>query len=49
MALSSEETALLVEKGICELFELPNFTSKPTEEEKRIIKDLEVTLVLINY
>lgn len=41
MALTSEEAALLVEKGVCELFELPNFTRKPTDEEKLIIKDLE--------
>nr|XP_021181616.2 tRNA-splicing endonuclease subunit Sen34 [Helicoverpa armigera] len=41
MALTSEEAALLVEKGVCELFELPNLTTKPTEEEKQRIKDLE--------
>lgn len=41
MALTSEEAALLVEKGVCELMELPNFTRKPTDEEKQLIKDLE--------
>lgn len=41
MALTSEEAALLVEKGICQLFEVPNLVMKPTEEEKQSIKELE--------
>lgn len=41
MALTSEEAALLVEKGVCQLFEVPNLVMKPTEEEKQLIKELE--------
>ncbi|XP_059053935.1 tRNA-splicing endonuclease subunit Sen34 isoform X2 [Achroia grisella] len=38
MALMSEEAALLVEKGICELFELPTITDKLTNTEVEEIK-----------
>lgn len=41
MALTSEEAALLVEKGVCNLFELPNIISKPSEEDQKVIKELE--------
>lgn len=41
MALMSEEAALLVEKGICELYELPKITEKPSEEDKQEVKTLE--------
>ncbi|XP_026731004.1 tRNA-splicing endonuclease subunit Sen34 isoform X3 [Trichoplusia ni] len=45
MALRSEEAALLVEKGICNLFEMPNLTKRPSEEEKQIINELEQTVL----
>ncbi|KAJ0178307.1 hypothetical protein K1T71_006130 [Dendrolimus kikuchii] len=41
MALLPEESALLVEKGICKLFELPGLLKKPLDLEKQNIKDLE--------
>lgn len=41
MALLPEEAALLVEKGICKLFEQPGLLKKPTEEIKRNFKDME--------
>ncbi|XP_026762684.2 tRNA-splicing endonuclease subunit Sen34 [Galleria mellonella] len=41
MALMSEETALLVDKGICELFELPTITDKLTQQEVEEIKSEE--------
>lgn len=37
MALMTEEAALLVEKGICELYKLPKINEKPTEKEKQEI------------
>ncbi|KAH9637178.1 hypothetical protein HF086_016200 [Spodoptera exigua] len=46
MALTSEETALLVENGICQLFEVPNLIMKPSEEEKQMIKELEQKVLL---
>uniref|UniRef100_A0A1E1W6P0 tRNA-splicing endonuclease subunit Sen34 n=1 Tax=Pectinophora gossypiella TaxID=13191 RepID=A0A1E1W6P0_PECGO len=41
MALASAEAALLVDKGVCELFELPDITQKPSEEKKQEIKSLQ--------
>ncbi|KAL0871959.1 hypothetical protein ABMA27_004402 [Loxostege sticticalis] len=41
MALMSEEAALLVEKNICELVELPDLCDKPSEEEKAGIAECE--------
>lgn len=41
MALMSEEAALLVEKGVCELVEVPNICDKLSSEEKNIIKECE--------
>ncbi|KAG6459446.1 tRNA-splicing endonuclease subunit Sen34 isoform X2 [Manduca sexta] len=46
MALLSEEATLLVEKGFCELYELPNVTRKPSKEEKEIVKSLEDKVLL---
>lgn len=37
MALMTEEAALLVEKGICELYQLPKINEKPPEKEKQEI------------
>lgn len=37
MALMTEEAVLLVEKGICELYQLPKINEKPTEKEKQEI------------
>ncbi|CAH0398733.1 unnamed protein product [Chilo suppressalis] len=45
MALMSEEAALLVEKGICELCEIPNLTKAPSKEEKAYIKECEQRIV----
>ncbi|XP_075978832.1 tRNA splicing endonuclease subunit 34 [Anticarsia gemmatalis] len=41
MALKSEEAALLVEKGICILLELPNITSLPSKSEVQTIQKHE--------
>ncbi|CAH1638715.1 unnamed protein product [Spodoptera littoralis] len=46
MALTSEEAALLVNQGICQLFEVPNLTMKPSEEEKQLIKELEQNVLM---
>lgn len=48
MALMSEEAALLVEKGICELIELPDLTKLPTQQQKLKVKALEEKLVFIS-
>ncbi|CAH0761161.1 unnamed protein product [Diatraea saccharalis] len=45
MALMSEEAALLVEKGVCELCELPNLTEAPSEEDKANIKNCEQRVI----
>ncbi|CAB3251563.1 unnamed protein product [Arctia plantaginis] len=45
LALKSEEAALLVEKGVCTLIQLPNIRSKPTEEEKQVVKELETNAI----
>lgn len=36
-----EEAALLVAKGFCALFELPNLTKRPSEEQENTFKELE--------
>lgn len=41
MALMSEEAALLIEKGICTLYEIPNLTHNPSTNEKEAIKSME--------
>ncbi|XP_073947237.1 tRNA splicing endonuclease subunit 34 [Choristoneura fumiferana] len=41
MALMYEEAVLLVKRGICELYELPNISIKPNEEEKQEVKAME--------
>ncbi|KAI5645410.1 tRNA-splicing endonuclease subunit Sen34 [Phthorimaea operculella] len=41
LALMSEEAALLVEKGICELYELPNITDKPSDEIREEVSTVE--------
>lgn len=41
MVLMSEEAALLVEKGICELYELPDLTKFPTQVQKEDMKAFE--------
>lgn len=41
MALMPEEAALLVAKQLCELFELPNLATKPSETQKKAINELE--------
>ncbi|CAG9088087.1 unnamed protein product [Plutella xylostella] len=45
MALMTEEAALLIEKGICELYSLPNLTQKPSETCKEAAKDLDQKLL----
>ncbi|KAL4707732.1 hypothetical protein ACJJTC_014913 [Scirpophaga incertulas] len=44
MALTSEETAFLVERSICELIDLPNLTEKPSKEIQLHVKKLEERL-----
>lgn len=41
MALMLEEVSLLMRKGVCELFELPNLPTKPSEAQKKTINELE--------
>lgn len=41
MVLLPEEAALLVELGICHLYELPELSSKPSENDKKTNKELE--------
>ncbi|KAJ2944350.1 hypothetical protein O0L34_g18352 [Tuta absoluta] len=41
LALMSEEAALLEEKGICELFELPNISNKPSDEVREEVSTVE--------
>lgn len=41
MVLLTEEVALLVEKGVCELYEIPDLNAQPSEEQIKTIKDCE--------
>lgn len=41
MALMSVEAAFLVEKGICELIELPNINDELSPAQKQQIKKME--------
>ncbi|GBP41030.1 hypothetical protein EVAR_82990_1 [Eumeta japonica] len=45
MALMAEETALLIEKGVCVLCDLTNIIDKPSDEQKQIAADLEKKLL----
>lgn len=44
-----EEAALLVKRGICELYELPNIGIKPSEEEKKEVKSMEERYLIYSY
>ncbi|XP_063623800.1 tRNA-splicing endonuclease subunit Sen34 [Cydia splendana] len=45
VALMCEEAALLVNKGICELYELPKITCKPNKSDKQDAKSMEEKVV----
>ncbi|XP_047534527.1 tRNA-splicing endonuclease subunit Sen34 [Vanessa atalanta] len=45
MALMSEEAALLVEKGLCELIELPNIKEELSEEKKQKIQEMDQKII----
>lgn len=48
MALMSEEAALLVDKGLCKLFELPDLTKMSSQQQKEDMKMLEEKFVLLH-
>lgn len=45
MALMTVEAAMLLEKGVCELYSLVNLTKKPSEEKRATMNQLNQQLL----